>query len=40
MAEILRAVKSQGNGHIDSSAVVTVLETLAATSVRGAHKPR
>lgn len=31
--EILRAVKSQGNGHIDSSAVVTVLEAMAATSV-------
>jgi 3-hydroxyisobutyrate dehydrogenase-like beta-hydroxyacid dehydrogenase len=27
--EILRAVKSQGNGHIDSSAIVTVLESMA-----------
>ena len=35
--EILRAVKSQGNGHIDSSAVVTVLEAMAGTSVPGAH---
>ena len=31
--EILRAVKAQGNGHIDSSAVVTVLETMANTTV-------
>jgi 2-hydroxy-3-oxopropionate reductase len=31
--EILRAVKSQGNGHIDSSAVVTVLEAMASTTV-------
>ena len=31
--ETLRAVKSQGNGHIDSSAVVTVLEAMADTSV-------
>ncbi|MBT3169967.1 MAG: NAD(P)-dependent oxidoreductase [Rhodospirillaceae bacterium] len=31
--EMLRAVKSQGNGHIDSSAVVTVLEAMADTSV-------
>ena len=31
--ELLRAVKSQGNGHIDSSAVVTVLETMANTTV-------
>ncbi len=31
--EMLRAVKSQGNGHIDSSAVVTVLEAMANTSV-------
>ena len=31
--EILRAVKSQGNGHIDSSAVVTVLEAMANTTV-------
>ena len=31
--EILRAVKSQGNGHIDSSAVVTVLEAMADISV-------
>ncbi len=30
--EILRAVKSQGNGHIDSSAVVTVLEAMANTT--------
>jgi 3-hydroxyisobutyrate dehydrogenase-like beta-hydroxyacid dehydrogenase len=30
--EILRAVKSQGNGHIDSSAIVTVLETMANIS--------
>jgi 3-hydroxyisobutyrate dehydrogenase-like beta-hydroxyacid dehydrogenase len=36
--EILRAVKSQGNGAIDSSAVVTVLEAMAGTSVPGAHK--
>jgi 3-hydroxyisobutyrate dehydrogenase-like beta-hydroxyacid dehydrogenase len=34
--EILRAVKSQGNGHIDSSAVVQVLEAMAATSVKRA----
>lgn len=27
--ELLRAVKSQGNGHIDSSAVVMVLESMA-----------
>jgi len=38
--EILRAVKSQGNGQIDSSAVVTVLETMASTSVPGAHKAK
>ena len=31
--ELLRAVKSQGNGHIDSSAVVTVLEAMASTKV-------
>ena len=31
--ETLRAVKSQGNGHIDSSAVVIVLEAMADTSV-------
>jgi 3-hydroxyisobutyrate dehydrogenase-like beta-hydroxyacid dehydrogenase len=31
--EMLRAVKSQGNGHIDSSAVVTVLEAMADISV-------
>ena len=31
--EMLRAVKSQGNGHIDSSAVVTILEAMADTSV-------
>ena len=31
--ELLRAVKSQGNGHIDSSAVVTVLETMANTTI-------
>ena len=31
--EILRAVKSQGNGHIDSSAVVTILEAMANTRV-------
>ena len=31
--ELLRAVKSQGNGHIDSSAVVTVLESMANTTV-------
>lgn len=36
--ELLRAVKSQGNGHIDSSAVVTVLETMANTTV--APRPR
>ncbi len=30
--EVLRAVKSQGNGHIDSSAIVTVLETMANLS--------
>lgn len=38
--EILRAVKSQGNGHIDSSAVVTVLEAMAATSVAEASPRR
>ncbi len=32
--EVLRAVKSQGNGHIDSSAIVTVLEAMANTSVK------
>lgn len=31
--ELLRAVKSQGNGHIDSSAVVTVLESMANTTI-------
>lgn len=31
--EILRAVRAQGNGHIDSSAVVTVLESMANTSI-------
>lgn len=31
--EILRAVKAQGNGLIDSSAVVTILEAMANTSV-------
>ena len=31
--EVLRAVKSQGNGHIDSSSVVTVLEAMADTKV-------
>jgi len=31
--EMLRAVQAQGNGHIDSSAVVTVLEAMAQTSV-------
>ena len=31
--EMLRAVKSQGNGHIDSSAVVTILEAMADTSL-------
>lgn len=31
--EILRAVRSQGNGHIDSCAVVTVLEAMANTTV-------
>lgn len=36
--ELLRAVKSQGNGHIDSSAVVTVLESMANTTV--APRPR
>ena len=30
--EVLRAVKSQGNGHIDSSAIVTVLEAMANLS--------
>jgi len=35
--ELLRAVKSQGNGHIDSSAVVTILEGMANTKV--APKP-
>lgn len=34
--ELLRAVKSQGNGHIDSSAVVTVLEAMANVTV-GPH---
>lgn len=38
--EILRAVKSQGNGQIDSSAVVTVLEAMAGTSVPGARKAK
>ena len=33
--EILRAVKSRGEGHIDSSAVVTVLEAMADTRVGG-----
>jgi len=32
--EILRAVKARGDGHIDSSAVVTILEAMAATTVR------
>jgi 3-hydroxyisobutyrate dehydrogenase-like beta-hydroxyacid dehydrogenase len=32
--EMLRAVKSQGNGHIDSSAVVQVLEAMANTTVK------
>lgn len=31
--EMLRAVQSQGNGRIDSSAVVTILEAMANTSV-------
>lgn len=31
--EMLRAVKSQGKGHLDSSAVLTVLEALADTVV-------
>jgi 3-hydroxyisobutyrate dehydrogenase-like beta-hydroxyacid dehydrogenase len=31
--ELLKAVKSRGDGHIDSSAVVTVLETMANTTV-------
>lgn len=31
--EMLRAVQAQGNGQIDSSAVVTVLEAMANTSV-------
>lgn len=31
--ELLKAVKSRGDGHIDSSAVVTVLEAMAATTV-------
>ncbi len=31
--EMLRAVKSQGNGRIDSSAVVTVLEAMANTTI-------
>ncbi len=31
--EMLRAVQSQGNGQIDSSAVVTILEAMANTSV-------
>jgi len=31
--EVLRAVKSQGNGHIDSSSVVTILEAMANTKV-------
>jgi 3-hydroxyisobutyrate dehydrogenase-like beta-hydroxyacid dehydrogenase len=31
--EMLRAVKSRGDGHIDSSAVVTVLEAMAATTL-------
>lgn len=36
--EMLRAVQAQGNGQIDSSAVVTVLEAMANTSVEKAHK--
>ncbi len=32
--EILRAVKSQGKGSLDSAAVITVLETLAGTAPR------
>lgn len=32
--EVLRAVKSQGNGQNDSSSIVTVLEAMAATSVK------
>lgn len=36
--ETLRAVQSRGEGHIDSSAVVTVLEAMANTSVPGAAK--
>ena len=32
--EMVRAIKSQGNGHIDSSAVVTVLEAMANVSVK------
>jgi 3-hydroxyisobutyrate dehydrogenase-like beta-hydroxyacid dehydrogenase len=31
--ELLKAVKSRGDGHIDSSAVVTVLEAMANTTV-------
>jgi 3-hydroxyisobutyrate dehydrogenase-like beta-hydroxyacid dehydrogenase len=34
--EVLRAVKSQGNGHIDSSAVVQILEAMANTTVKRA----
>lgn len=37
--EMLRAVKSQGNGHIDSSAVVTVLEAMADTRLERRSKP-
>jgi 3-hydroxyisobutyrate dehydrogenase-like beta-hydroxyacid dehydrogenase len=36
--EMLRAVKAQDNGDIDSSAVVTVLETMANIPVRASSK--
>jgi 3-hydroxyisobutyrate dehydrogenase-like beta-hydroxyacid dehydrogenase len=36
--EMLRAVKAQDNGDIDSSAVVTVLEVMANIPVRAFSK--
>jgi 3-hydroxyisobutyrate dehydrogenase-like beta-hydroxyacid dehydrogenase len=32
--EVLRAVKSQGKGHLDSAVVITVLEAMANTEVK------
>jgi 3-hydroxyisobutyrate dehydrogenase-like beta-hydroxyacid dehydrogenase len=37
--EMLRAVKSRGDGHIDSSAVVTVLEAMASISLVQGSQP-